>query len=118
MPSLLPPLSPPLPRKGGGSRPSLPQPPCLHRYECTSYPPAHEDILIELGPVLVFANVIWPVGEIEPLELGAGAGACDVAARRIVAELAIERAALLRHQEISKQHGGVRMRCPAGDGHA
>src|SRR5262245_7053451 len=44
-----------------------------------SYPPAQEDILVELGPVLVFANVIGSVGEIEPLELGTSA--CRVAAR-------------------------------------
>src|SRR5262245_17093087 len=58
------------------------------RERAKSYPPAQEDILVELGPVLVFANVVGPVGEIEPLELGAGA--CGIAARGIVAELLIE----------------------------
>src|SRR5262245_26431751 len=81
-----------------------------------SYPPAHEDVLVELGPVLVFANVIRPVGEIETLKLGARARFPGVGPRRVVAELLIEHLSIFRHQEIHEQHGGVRMRRLAGDG--
>jgi hypothetical protein len=41
------------------------------REQLQSYPPTHEDVLIELRPVLVFTDIVRPVGEIEPLELGA-----------------------------------------------
>src|SRR5947209_1661996 len=54
-----------------------------------SYPPAYEDVLIELGPVLVFADIARPVGEIEPLKPGAGARFCCVGARRVVAKLLV-----------------------------
>src|SRR5262245_53822273 len=107
MPSLPPPLSPPLPRKGGGSRPSSPQPLCLQRRQSVSYPSAHEDVLIEPGPVLVFANVIRSVGEIEPLKPGASARLACVSPRGVVAELLVEDLSFFRHQKIHEQQGGV-----------
>src|SRR5262245_63896989 len=84
------------------------------RERAKSYPPAQEDILVELGPVLVFANVVGPIGEIEPLELGAGARC--IAARRVIAKLLVKDLALLRHQELHEQHCGMWMRRLAGDG--
>src|SRR5262245_56525878 len=68
----------------------------------SSYPPAQEDILVELRPILVLANVVRPVGQIQLLHLGAGAG--HIAARRIIAKLDIEPLPLLRHQEVHEQH--------------
>src|SRR5215510_7323376 len=79
----------PFPASGGGSRPSSRPRQCLsHRH--ISYPPAHEDVLVKLRPILVFADVIRPVGEIEPLELGTGARFSCVSPRRVVAELLVE----------------------------